>query len=721
MEIGNEISQKIRSAIKTKLVELGAYEDEELPDYIMVMVANKKTREQMNEDLHLFLGNSTEKFTAWLLSILNKLKAITIGNPPSVAAVIPQEVNTTKNPRSNSNGTDNKEHELIPELLLQTETDEFNEEQEEINTLNATEKSDITKTLTTTCDKINKVNSDLKTAPSISTTTTKITSRVQPSMFYLNSASNNITSQTQSSISNENTISSQSAAYVFPKSKPITSRLQMDLISNSHKSQIPKVITHPIISKEQQQLQLARQNRKRRIPGSVIGSIIHHSSEEEEEYDPYNPSYGSVASVIRVTERKSSIPPELQANKCLLLKAVKDAHKSLATQEKRNAEHAMIKPMFHEVPEKKLKMSERMKSKQPPLFTRSKLAEQDFPESNQYNFGEEEDDELDGRQNKLRQVECNKPGQRIAVIKHLESAKLNEELNNESIAEIELDEDIQLCSNLLNLPEEDLVETPLPARIVKKNKKETEDKTQFIVTLDGYDAPKMNSTSSFQSPTDQNETTNSSMQYQMTQIKPLAFNISDTTDEDEELDETKSSALKTTTEKCKFWPSCQNGTHCKYYHPSSPCSKFPKCKFGQNCLYIHPKCKFDTKCSRTDCPFSHSYAKPAAPPVAVQSLPAVPVAPPATRQPPTQTLQCKFFPTCKNMNCPFTHPKPCRYGISCTNKTFCTFYHPPLPSKNQLRWKAEKSRAENQSELEDDMELNVVHWNNPYKVVNTSS
>lgn len=46
-------------------------------------------------------------------------------------------------------------------------------------------------------------------------------------------------------------------------------------------------------------------NRKRRIPGSVIGSVIHHSSgEEEEEYDPYNPSYGSVASVVRVTERK---------------------------------------------------------------------------------------------------------------------------------------------------------------------------------------------------------------------------------------------------------------------------------------------------------------------------------------------------------------------------------------------------------------------------------
>ena len=39
--------------------------DDELPDYIMVMVANKKDRDQMTEDLNLFLGNNTEKFTAW--------------------------------------------------------------------------------------------------------------------------------------------------------------------------------------------------------------------------------------------------------------------------------------------------------------------------------------------------------------------------------------------------------------------------------------------------------------------------------------------------------------------------------------------------------------------------------------------------------------------------------------------------------------------------------
>lgn len=35
----------------------------------MVMVANKKSHDQMTEDLNLFLGQHTEKFTTWYLFI----------------------------------------------------------------------------------------------------------------------------------------------------------------------------------------------------------------------------------------------------------------------------------------------------------------------------------------------------------------------------------------------------------------------------------------------------------------------------------------------------------------------------------------------------------------------------------------------------------------------------------------------------------------------------
>lgn len=78
MEIGTELSKKIRTAIKEKLQELGAYVDEELPDYIMVMVANKKNPKQMADDLSLFLGNNTIKFTVWLHGVLEKLRSTAV-------------------------------------------------------------------------------------------------------------------------------------------------------------------------------------------------------------------------------------------------------------------------------------------------------------------------------------------------------------------------------------------------------------------------------------------------------------------------------------------------------------------------------------------------------------------------------------------------------------------------------------------------------------------
>lgn len=57
----------IQSAIKAKLLELGTgsqtgYIDDELPDYVMIMVANKRSKSQMATDLNLFLGSNTGMF-----------------------------------------------------------------------------------------------------------------------------------------------------------------------------------------------------------------------------------------------------------------------------------------------------------------------------------------------------------------------------------------------------------------------------------------------------------------------------------------------------------------------------------------------------------------------------------------------------------------------------------------------------------------------------------
>ncbi|XP_017786613.1 PREDICTED: zinc finger CCCH domain-containing protein 14 [Nicrophorus vespilloides] len=80
-DVGIEVGQKMRSAIKAKLTELNCYVDDELPDYIMVMIANKRTKSQMKEDLQLFLDAKTVTFVDWLHIVLKKLKEVHVTNP----------------------------------------------------------------------------------------------------------------------------------------------------------------------------------------------------------------------------------------------------------------------------------------------------------------------------------------------------------------------------------------------------------------------------------------------------------------------------------------------------------------------------------------------------------------------------------------------------------------------------------------------------------------
>lgn len=73
------------------MVELGTggsagYIDDELPDYVMIMVANKRSKQQMISDLNLFLGNQTELFVTWLHEVLQKLQEVTL---PTTSGKLP--------------------------------------------------------------------------------------------------------------------------------------------------------------------------------------------------------------------------------------------------------------------------------------------------------------------------------------------------------------------------------------------------------------------------------------------------------------------------------------------------------------------------------------------------------------------------------------------------------------------------------------------------------
>lgn len=81
-----------------------------------------------------------------------------------------------------------------------------------------------------------------------------------------------------------------------------------------------------------------------KAPISTIGAVLKNSVPEDDDEDVYDPSKPVVASVIKVKERKSSVPTELQANKILVMKAVKDAQKSLNTNKRKLDDEIEYKP-----------------------------------------------------------------------------------------------------------------------------------------------------------------------------------------------------------------------------------------------------------------------------------------------------------------------------------------------------------------------------------------
>ena len=64
----------LKFEIESKLKELDVYIDEELPDYILVLLANKKSQVQMCKDLRLFFGSLTETFVQWVHTRVKDLK-----------------------------------------------------------------------------------------------------------------------------------------------------------------------------------------------------------------------------------------------------------------------------------------------------------------------------------------------------------------------------------------------------------------------------------------------------------------------------------------------------------------------------------------------------------------------------------------------------------------------------------------------------------------------
>ncbi|XP_074145892.1 zinc finger CCCH domain-containing protein 14 isoform X5 [Sminthopsis crassicaudata] len=705
MEIGTEISRKIRSAIKGKLQELGAYVDEELPDYIMVMVANKKSQEQMTEDLSLFLGNNTVRFTVWLHGVLDKLRSVTT-EPSSLKS---SETNIFENSLpSNKNslgGGDERRHEdtLLP-LAVSSTRSEKNDSR--VSTSSQDHRTSTISRQPYDDGTAARLMSTVKPLRELAPSEDVIDIKPEPDDLIdedLNFVQENTLLSRKKPIVTVTYSSTRPSVEIYrpPGSRntdgsahlhrlhlqqqnSIQTGKQLDIQTSRSFETIHLCESEafsglaetyrPIAKANSDKISNEEENfRKRKLP--VVSSVVkvkkyNNDGEEEEEEEEYGLRIGSVSSSVSVPakpERRPSLPPSKQANKNLILKAISEAQESVT----KTTNYSTV-PQKQTVP-----VAPRTRTAQEESLIEVVQGQSRLPRlSPPVQLEEAKEQSLERIQDYYDMESMVHADTRSFILK---KPKLSEELvatpNQDS--GLKTADTLRVLSGRL-IQTRDLVQPDKPAS------------PKFIVTLDGVPSPPGYMSDQEEEdicfegmkPINQTASTIKGLKGLRPQQSQLMSRQLD--DPDGSFSNVEMSELSITQkpeklpERCKYWPACKNGDECAYHHPTSSCKAFPNCKFAEKCLFIHPNCKYDAKCTKPDCPYTH----------ASRRIPVLPPKPAPTPTPTSSSSQlCRYFPACKKMECPFYHPKHCRFNTQCTRPD-CTFYHPAItvPPRHALKW-----------------------------------
>ncbi|XP_004262362.1 zinc finger CCCH domain-containing protein 14 isoform X6 [Orcinus orca] len=728
MEIGTEISRKIRSAIKGKLQELGAYVDEELPDYIMVMVANKKSQDQMTEDLSLFLGNNTIRFTVWLHGVLDKLRSVTT-DPSSLKSSDTNifDSNVPSNKSSFSRGDERRHEAAVPPLAVSSTRPEKREsrvstssqEQKATNVRQTYDDGAATRLMST-------VKPLREPAPSEDV----IDIKPEPDDLIdedLNFVQENPLSQKKPTVTLTYGSSRPSIEiYRPPASRNADSgahlnRLQFQQQQNSihaakqldiQTSRIyetgrlcePEVLNSleetysPFFRNSSEKMSIEEENiRKRKLP--VVSSVVkvkkfNHDGEEEEEDDDCGSRTGSISSSVSVPakpERRPSLPPSKQANKNLILKAISEAQESVT----KTTNYSAVSQ------KQTLPVAPRTRTSQEELLAEMVQGQSRAPRmSSPIKEEETKGDNIDKSQGTQQRQLLSRLQIDPVMAETLQISQdyydmesmVHADTRSFILKKPKLSEEIVVAPN-----QESGMKTADTLRVLSGHLMQTRDLVQpdkpaspkFIVTLDGVPSPPgymsdQEEDMSFEGMRPAHHTA-ASHEGLAGLLHPQQLHLLSRQLEDPDGSFTNAEMSELSVaqkpekllERCKYWPACKNGDECAYHHPVSPCKAFPNCKFAEKCLFVHPNCKYDAKCTKPECPFTHMSRR----------IPVLPPKPVTTPAPPSSSQLCRYFPACKKMECPFYHPKHCRFNTQCTRPD-CTFYHPTItvPPRHALKW-----------------------------------
>ncbi|XP_027428231.1 zinc finger CCCH domain-containing protein 14 isoform X11 [Zalophus californianus] len=692
MEIGTEISRKIRSAIKGKLQELGAYVDEELPDYIMVMVANKKSQDQMTEDLSLFLGNNTIRFTVWLHGVLDKLRSVTT-DPSSLKSSDTNifDNNVSSNKSCFSRGDERRHEAAVPPLAVASTRPEKRDSR--VSTSSQEQK---TTTVRQTYDDgaATRLMSTVKPLREPAPSEDVIDIKPEPDDLIdedLNFVQENPLSQKKPTVTLAYGSSRPSIEiYRPPASRNADSgvhlnRLQFQQQPNSiHAAKQPDTQNSrvyetgrlcepemlnsleetysPFFRNNSEKMSIEEENfRKRKLP--VVSSVVkvkkfNHDGEEEEEDDDCGSRTGSISSSVSVPakpERRPSLPPSKQANKNLILKAISEAQESVT----KTTNYSTVSQ------KQTLPVAPRTRTSQEELLAEMVQGQSRTPRiSTPIKEEETKGDNIEKSQGTQQRQLLSRLQIDPVMAETLQISQdyydmesmVHADTRSFILKKPKLSEEIVVAPN-----QESGMKTADTLRVLSGHLMQTRDLVQpdkpaspkFIVTLDGVPSPPgymsdQEEDMCFEGVKPVNQTAASNkglrglLHPQHLQLMSRQLDDPNGSFSNAEMSELgvvqKPEKLL---ERCKYWPACKNGDECAYHHPVSPCKRIPV-------------------------------------------LPPKPVATPAS---PSSSQLCRYFPACKKMECPFYHPKHCRFNTQCTRPD-CTFYHPTItvPPRHALKW-----------------------------------
>ena len=438
------------------------------------MVANQRTKYQMKDDLSLFLGKNTDEFVDWLYEVLKNIQ--------SNSAISVTSSSERKGKKESS--LDDEQSEPKKEKIKKEKKKTKKQIAEEMKMNPVTNAIEVTNTSTLRNKKQGQneetIGKDIED--------------------HFQQKGNNLVNKNHDAAVCEQAQADQEV-FLELKSDIDNDELLLETQEESKPTTEATMPRRNLRRSLQERLKISPKSKGSESgvnpPVSTIGAIFKRNNQQQKVEEDDNKASGknNVTSVVKVAERKSSVPPAMQASSLLVLKAVQGAHKSVSqTPNQLKRKSSETEPALAYKKSRLNDQSINLKDLDPCDLRHcleANRAQKDLSNETRYLDNRDSENETSMHQSPRFIVTV---GATAKLNKDITS-RLGGRVENEAEDELLLDEEI----------EEEFREDNL----------DTEDKSEAM--------------------TDDNDV-------------PAKIN-----------------------ERCKYWPSCKNGTQCLYHHPTSQC------------------------------------------------------------------------------------------------------------------------------------------------------